>query len=379
MIYLDNAATTKSLENVSLIVNSYYNEKYFNPSALYEGAVNVKKDIITARKQVSDSLGCNSDEIIFTSGGSESNNTAIFGAIKNKKGRIITTYGEHLAVYTPFLELKNRGFDVQFAKLKSDGLIDFEHFKSLVNNETIFVSVIHASNETGAVNDIKLIADYVKSINNNCIIHSDGVQAFLKRDINVKNLNVDLYSVSGHKVHCPKGIGALYVKKGIKLNPLILGATQENGLRAGTENTPLISALGYVCENLSKNINERTAHYKLLKCKFLELLNGNIDDFITNGGSMGLENILSVSFAGIKSDVLIQMMSDKKIYLGSGSACSSRQKTSRVLKESFLPQKYIEGSVRISFSHFNTVEEIEYAAVSLADCVKTLRNIIRRK
>ena len=377
MIYLDNCATTKVLDNISSIVDIYYTEKYFNPSALYEGAISVNKEIVQARKTLSNCLGCNQDELIFTSGGSESDNTAIFGAVKNKKGRIITTLGEHLAIYTPFNELKNRGFDVQYAKLNQFGQIDFEHFKSLVNSETVFVSVIHASNETGAVNDINKIFSYAKSINTKCIVHSDGVQAFLKQNSNVADLNVDLYSISGHKVHCPKGIGALYIKKGIKINPVIYGASQEFGIRAGTENTPLICAFAKTSQILSQNIKERTEHYQKLKNRFLDIVENQLEDYVVNGNhNTSLANIISLSIAKIKSEILILMLSDKQIYIGSGSACSSKQKISRVLKEAAVPQRFLEGSVRISFSHFNTIEEIDIAASELCKSVKTLRKMI---
>jgi cysteine desulfurase len=378
MIYLDNAAATKVFDEVGGILDVYYKEKYFNPSALYEGAVSVGKDILNARKTIADCLGCSGDEIIFTSGGSESDNTAIFGAVKNKKGRIITSLGEHMAVYSPFNELKNRGYDVHFVGLRSDGSIDFDKYLSLLNKDTVFVSIIHASNETGAVNDIKKIAGFAKSANPACIVHSDGVQAFMKMPVNVRQLNVDLYSVSGHKIHCPKGIGALYIKKGVRLNPLIYGASQEYGLRAGTENAGLICALAQVCKIMQSSIAERTKIYKELKGAFLGILDEIGEDYVINGAETCLDNILSISFSGIKSDILIQMMSDKNIYLGSGSACSSRQKVSRVLKECGLPQKYLEGSVRISFSHFNTKEEAEFAAKELCGCVKTLRGLIRR-
>lgn len=377
MIYLDNSATTKTLEKTADFIRNYYTEKYFNPSALYKGALQVNNDINSARKTLANILGCQNGEIIYTSGGSESNNTAIFGAIKNKKGRVITSLGEHLAIYNPFNWLKNKGYDVQFVKLKNNGQVDLDHYKALLNEDTIFVSIIHASNETGAINDIKNITQLAKEINPKCIVHSDGVQAFLKKDINVKSLNVDLYSISGHKVHCPKGIGALYVKKGVNINPLIIGASQEYGLRAGTENTALICAFSNTSKDLYDTLNHRINHIKSLRKSFLEIINNKIKDFIINSDENGLPNIISLSFAGIKSEILIQMMSDSGVYIGSGSACSSRQKVSRVLKEINVPKKYIDGSIRISFSHINNLEETEKAAYILCENVKNLRNLIR--
>lgn len=377
MIYLDNSATTKVHDKALEIVNVYSKTKYFNPSALYKGAIEVGKDIISARKQIANCLDCESDEVFFNSGGSEANNTAIFGAVKNTKGNIITTKGEHLSVYAPIMELKNRGFEIRFANLNAGGKADIKHIEALADNNTVFASIIHAGNETGAVNDIKTISAICKAANPSCIVHSDGVQAYLKRGFSVKSLGVDMYSISGHKVHCPKGIGALYIKKGLKINPVIYGGEQESGTRAGTENTANIIAFGEVSEILYGSIQERAKHCKTLKDSFISILNDSLSGFIINSnGSDNLENILSISIEGVKSDIIIQLMSEDGIYLSSGSACSARSKISRVLKELNVPKKYLEGSVRISFSQYNTLQEIQIAAEKLANCVKGFRRRI---
>lgn len=377
VIYLDNCATTRLLHQAADALAFYGSHKYFNPSALYRGAVDVYRDIVEARRVISRCLGCGEEEVIFTSGGSESNNTAIFGSVRNKKGRVITTLGEHMSVYVPFNELKNRGFDVLFARIDKCGRLDTEHFESLLTPDTVFVSVIHASNETGAVNDLGLISRLCKEANPNCVIHADGTQAFLKAEFDVASLGVDLYTISGHKVHAPKGIGALYVRKGAKINPLVYGASQEYGMRAGTENTGAICAFAAAVHILHSDIKERVVYYKKLREHFIFSLKKNLDDFLINCED-GLPNILSLSIAGVKSEILIQMLSDQNIYVASGSACSSKQKVSRVLKEMGVGQKYIEGSIRVSFSHFNTEEEVGLAAEAIAETAQRLRKMIKK-
>ncbi|NLK16918.1 MAG: cysteine desulfurase [Clostridiales bacterium] len=377
VIYLDNCATTRLLHQAAHALAFYGSHKYFNPSALYRGAVDVYKDVVEARKTIAWCLGCGEEEIIFTSGGSESNNTAIFGSVRNKKGRVITSLGEHMSVYAPFNELKSRGFDVQFARIDKCGRVDIEHFKSLLSPDTVFVSAIHASNETGAVNDIGLISRLCKQANPDCVIHADGTQAFLKAEFEVGSLGIDLYTISGHKVHAPKGIGALYVRKGVKINLLVYGASQEYGMRAGTENAGAICAFAAAVRILHGDIRQRIAYYRKLRELFISTLKKNLGDFLINCEE-GLPNIISLSIAGVKSEILIQMLSDKGIYVASGSACSSRQKVSRVLKEMGVGQKYIEGSIRVSFSQFNTEEEVQLAAEAIADTANRLRKMIRK-
>ena len=375
VIYLDNCATTKLLPESAETLNLYCTQKYFNPSAIYNGAVDVFRDIIAARKIIAECLGCSDQEVFFTSGGSESNNTAIFGSVKGKKGRIIASAGEHMSVYAPFSELKNRGFDVRFAKIDKTGRVDIDHFKSLLTEDTVFVSVIHASNETGAVNDIGLISRLCKEANPNCIVHADGTQAYLKMEFDLDSSGVDLYTISGHKVHAPKGVGALYIRKGLKINPLIYGGAQEFGMRAGTENTGAICAFATASKILHGDMGWLIKKYESLRKTFLQSLSEKIEDFSVNCED-GLPNIISLSFPGIKSQVLITMLSERGVYIASGSACSSRQRNSRVLKEMGLPQNNIEGAVRVSFGYFNTYEDVYRAAETIAYTVKELREKI---
>ena len=236
MKYFDNCATTIVDDEVITAMNKIHKELFFNPSSLSASALQAKNLIEDSREIVAKCIGAQKSEILFTSGGSESNNTAIFGSLRNNKGKIITSKTEHASVFYTLNEMKNRGFDVVYAPLNSDGSVKTEKFEDLIDDETRLVALMHVNNETGAINDIAELCKKTKAKNKNCLFLCDGVQAFCKVPVNVKNLDVDFYSMSAHKIHGPKGIGALYIKNGVKISPLIFGGGQENNLRSGTEN-----------------------------------------------------------------------------------------------------------------------------------------------
>lgn len=254
MIYFDNASTTRCSDESVQIITNYASKDYFNPSSAYKNAIEIKNDIENARKTILKSLRAADDsKLIFTSSGTESDNLAIFGCRKSNKSRIIISASEHAAVYNSAMELRNRGFDVCLCPVDSMGVVDCNAFSQLVSEDTSLISIIHSSNETGGVNDIKTLCSIAKAANPKVIFHSDGVQAFGKIPVDVTSLGVDLYSVSGHKINAPKGIGALYVRKGLHINPILFGGGQENGLRSSTENVGGILALANMAAFYTQN------------------------------------------------------------------------------------------------------------------------------
>ncbi len=259
MIYLDNAATTRVYPEAAAAMQRIYSEDFYNPSSTYAGGIKVKQIINESRLEIARALNCSSGEIYFTSCATESNNWAMNSGFKNKKGNIVISAGEHAGIYECAKNLKNKGYEVRIAALNGNGETDKEALLKKVDENTAFVSVIHASNETGTLNDIAALSSAVKSVNSRIIFHSDGVQAFLKTRCDVKSLGVDMYSVSGHKVGAPKGIGALYVSSKINIQPFIFGGGQENAMRSGTENAAGILAFAEAVRRFGKDFSETEA------------------------------------------------------------------------------------------------------------------------
>lgn len=369
MIFLDNASTTKVNDEALDVARWAASVMYYNPSALYGEALKVRNAVEQARSDVSALLGCDKSELFFTSCATESNNWAFERGIKNKKGNIVVSSSEHASGYECALRQKNKGLDVRFIKLNKDGTIDEEALCGAVDENTCFASVIHVSNETGAINDIAHISRKIKSINPRTVVHSDGVQAFCKRRTSMSELGVDLYSISAHKVGGLKGIGALYIKGG-KLAPFIVGGGQERGMRSGTENVAGILAFAKAATYFAENYDaDKVASMR--KCVIDELG----DAGIVNGN--GSEAILSISVFGIKAEVLSHMLSDRGILIGLGSACSSRSKNNRVLSAIGRSPKEIEGSIRISFGLENDLDEVKAAAKIIKENIITLRGNIK--
>ena len=372
MIYLDNASTTPVWDRAIRVTEQIYRSDFFNPSSTYRGGTEARNMIKEARATIAGRLNCKPGEVYFTSCATESNNWAINCAFGNGKGNIVVGGGEHACVYECAKNLKNKGFDVRFGKLKPDGTTDAEHLLGLVDDETKLVSVIHASNETGAVNDIAALSKAVKSKNPDVIVHSDGVQAYLKIDNDVRSLGVDMYSISGHKVGAPKGVGALYVSPRVKLKPFIFGGGQENGMRSGTENVAGIVSFGVATEEYLSRFDRQKI--LTLREKFINLLSACIGDVVVLGERAETNaTILAVSIPGTRAEIIQSMCADEGVIIGRGSACSSRHGGNRVLETAGMNKCVIDGAIRISFSPLTTEEEITIAAQTIARCAEKLR------
>ena len=373
MIYLDNAATTKPLDSALEVAKFINEEMYFNPSARYHGGVTASNIVKTARETVSKCVGSDFD-VIFTSCGSEADNTAIFSYLR--RGNAVTTLGEHSAVYEPFIDLKNKGYDSRFAKINLDGSVNEESLLSLIDDNTVFVSVVHVNNETGAINDINKLAYLCKKKNPRIVFHSDGVQAFGKIPTKLSS-DIDLYSVSAHKIGGLKGVGALIKNKKLKsLKPLIYGGGQEFNLRSGTENVFGIKV--FELATISK-FTDISANYEKVK-KLKETFLSNIDkDFIkvisTNNCS---PYVISLSAVGLRGEVLQHMLEGEGVIVGTGSACNSKNPHSRVLKEAGYKPNELDGVIRISFSSESTLYDAVYSAKKINEQVIKLKKAMKK-
>ena len=374
MIYFDNAATTQPNKTYLNNAAKFCEELYFNPSALYGGGVKCAAEIKQAKTSVLKNLGLNDSDyqVIFTSCGTESDNLAIFGM--PKRFAFLTSEGEHAAVYNSFLRLKEDGVNVLFCPLNEDGSVNTDAlFKIAEENNVGFVSVIHVNNETGAINDITYIADRLKKINPNIIFHADGVQAYGKIPF-LFSKNIDLYSISAHKINALKGTGALIVKKGVNLKPIIIGGGQENKLRSGTENVFGIKVFEYAGTDKYFNINENFALVSKIKKHILDNLDKSV--FTVISGENSSPYVLSVAVKGLRGETVMHALEEKGLYVGNGSACSSKSKLSRVITACGIDNKLAEGVIRISFSSENTFSEAEKAVEILNTTVKNLKAVM---
>ncbi|MCL2751467.1 MAG: aminotransferase class V-fold PLP-dependent enzyme, partial [Firmicutes bacterium] len=344
-------------------------EYYFNPSGnnIFSGAV--AKDILAARSRLADMLGFSADEVIFTSGATEANNMALRGSFKRRNSAVITTEGEHPSVYNTVQSLQNAGAKTIFIGLNPDGTVRTDELLAAVGADTSLVSVIHTSNETGAVNDINALAARVKAKNPRTLFHSDGVQAFCKGG-SVPSRHVDLYSVSAHKIGGLKGAGALCARKSVHINKILCGGGQESGLRPGTENVPGIMAFKAACEAYPARYDAAAA--RKLKNRFLEIV-GGAGDMIFNSDAKCQPNIVSISFGGVKAETLSNLLAADGIVIGLGSACSSKTSGNRALSSMGVADRYVEGNVRVSFPHDLTVDELEFTAEKMVHYAGVLR------
>lgn len=378
LIYFDNSATTKPLDEVVDIMCSNLKNDYFNPSSAYKQGVEVGKKIQISRDIVSKAIGCDGKELIFTSAGTESINTAINCACKtSKKNHIITSSIEHDATLKTMAEIEKKGYKVTYLKPNKDGVIHWEQIKSNIIEETFFVSLMQVNNELGSIIDIEKIGNELNKLG--IKFHVDAIQGFLKQRINVKKSKIDFLSLSAHKVNGPKGIGALYINKEIRFEPYIFGGGQESGKRSGTENVSGIIGFGeavqFHTENFERNIN----HYKQLKEHLLELLNEKVVDFVVNSPENGADNILNISFLGAKSEVLLNTLAAKGILVSSGSACSSKKKSSHVLEGIGLSNEKTDAAIRISFGWDNTIDEIHEFINTIKVEIEDIRRFTKYK
>ena len=356
--YLDNAATTKVCNEAAQAALAAMTENYGNPSSTHTKGREANRLLESARKQVSAALGCTPGELIFTSCGSESDNWAIINgaeAMKRKGKHIISSAVEHDAVRRSLDELESRGFEVTRLAPDEKGGISLDSVVSALRDDTILVSLMLVNNETGAVTDISSIARAVKKACPAALVHTDAVQGFMKVPFSAKSLGADMVSISGHKIHAPKGVGALYIKNGVKLKPFIVGGSQENGRRAGTEAMPQIAAFGAACQAAREHLQENYERMAALRQLAIDALRRDIPELVVIGG--GAPHILSISLPGWRSEVLMNYMEAQEIYVSKSSACKKGGR-SHVLEAIGLAPKVIDGAIRIGLSRFTTQEDI---------------------
>ena len=356
--YLDNSATTRVCPEAAEAAMLAMTEIYGNPSSTHTKGREAKQLLDKSRKQVADALGCTVQELVFTSCGSESDNWAILNGaeLMRRKGmHIISSQVEHDAVRRSLDELERRGFEVTRLKPDETGAIPVQAVMEALRPDTVLVTLMLVNNETGAVTDIGAIARAMKKAGSQALLHTDAVQAFMKLPFTVKSLGADLVSVSGHKIHAPKGIGALYIKNGVKLKPYLLGGGQENGRRAGTEAMPQIAAFGAACQAAREHLQENYERMAALRQLAIDALRRDIPELVVIGG--GAPHILSISLPGWRSEVLMNYMEAQEIYVSKSSACKKGGR-SHVLEAIGLAPKVIDGAIRIGLSRFTTQEDI---------------------
>ena len=380
--YFDNSATTRVFDSVKDIVVKTMTEDYGNAAAKHTKGVEVERYIREARSIIAKSLKVEEKEIVFTSGGSESNNMALIGAaMANQRGgkHIITTNVEHSSVYNTLGFLQDQGFDITYLPVDSNGHISISQLRESLRPETILVSVMYVNNEVGSVEPIEDIGKVIKEEQPQALFHVDAIQAYGKYQIYPKRLGIDLLSVSGHKLHGPKGVGFLYINEKAKVKPLIYGGGQQRGMRSGTENVPGVAGLGAAVKEIYKNHQEKVDHLYELKDHLMTRIK-EVEGCQVNSqpGRESAPQIVSVSFEGVRSEVLLHALEDRGIYVSSGSACSSNHPgISGTLKGIGVPQELLDATLRFSFGMFNKKEEIDYAIEVLKELLPVLRRYRR--
>lgn len=359
MVFLDNASTTKMRHEYAELLLKYNEIDFYNAGALYKSGNKIFNDINNARKEILSCIGGKlGDNFVFTSGATESNNLAINFAKRYKKGKMIFATGEHPSVYNCVQELVSLGYEIEFVGLNEYGQVDEDKFEKAMTKDVCFVSIMHVSNETGAINDIKKLVKIAKNVNKNVVFHCDGVQAFGKIDVNVSSLGVDMYTISGHKIHGCKGIGGLYVKNSINLRPVVLGGGQEGGLRSGTENVPAIMVFAEAIKDAKNNIKSSYEYITNLKNVLLAELDKIDYKPIIVSNQFCVPHVVSILCKNLRGETLLHMLDDEGFMVGNGSACSSKKRGNRVLSEMGYSDAQIEGALRISFSEDNTGEQV---------------------
>ena len=380
--YFDNSATTKVLDSVKDIVVKTMAEDYGNPAAKHRKGMEAEQYIRDARKIIADTMKVQEKEILFTSGGSESNNMALIGAAwaNQRAGKhIISTSIEHPSVYNPLGVLEELGFEVTILPVDHDGHISLKELEEAIRPDTILVSTMYVNNEVGAVEPVEEISKIIKAKNPSTLYHVDAIQAYGKYVIRPKKQGIDLLSVSSHKIHGPKGVGFLYIRNGVKIKPLIYGGGQQAGMRSGTENVPGVAGFGAAAKEMYTNHAEKVQKLIELKDYMTDRL-GEIEGTVINSkkGEASAPQIVSVSFEGVRSEVLLHALEDKGVYVSSGSACSSNHPgISGTLKGIGVAQKLLDSTIRMSFGMFNTKEEVDYTIDVLKELVPVLRRYQR--
>ena len=370
--YLDNAATTKVCPEAAQAALHAMTEVYGNPSSTHTKGREAKKLLDTSRKKVADALGCTPGELIFTSCGSESDNWAILKgaeAMRRRGKHIISSRVEHDAVRKSLDLLEVAGWEVTRLSPDSTGAIPVSAVQEALQNDTVLITLMMVNNETGAVTDISEISRMLKKSGSQALLHTDAVQAFLKVPFRAKTLGADLISISGHKIHAPKGIGALYIRNGLRLNPFLTGGSQEEGRRAGTEAMPQIAAFAEACAIASSHLEENICHMKALKQRALELLQKELPELIAL--ETDAPHILSISMPGWRSEVLMNFLEAREVYVSKSSACKKGGR-SHVLEAIGMRNEAIDGALRIGLSRFTTEDDILALVLGLREARQTL-------
>ncbi len=382
IIYLDNGATTKQYDQVTAEMMDMIAECYGNPSSLHSMGLKAFKRVEKARKKVANSLGIGPEGVYFTGSGTEANNLAITGGYRmgmRKGNKIITSKGEHSAVIETCKSLEAAyGAQVVYLEIDRWGNPNLDELKSNLDESTVLVSIMSVNNELGTINPIEEIGSLVKT---KCdgIFHTDAIQAYGKIPIDLDKSMVDLLSISGHKVHGPKGVGALYVRKGLHMDPLIYGGGQERGLRSGSENTPGIVGLGQAATIMGQAFAERVEAMTRIKDYLLKGIIAEIPDIRVNSPETASPGILNISFLACPGQVLLRTLEQENIYVSTGAACSSKKSGSRILTAMGLPKDVTESAIRFSFSEFNSIEEIDFVLVKLKKAVSSIRRLTGKK
>ncbi|WP_026524819.1 cysteine desulfurase family protein [Butyrivibrio sp. MB2005] len=400
-IYLDNSATTRVYGEVAELVVKTMTEDYGNPSSMHHMGVVAENYTKQAAEQIAKTLKVNARDILFTSGGTESDNTAIIGGAmaKHRLGKhLITTAVEHPAVLNTMKYLEEQGFEVTYLGVGEDGRIDLAELESAIREDTILVSIMAVNNEIGARQPIEEAAQIIHKKNPDILFHVDAVQGYGKYRFNLKQAGIDMMSVSGHKIHGPKGVGFLYIRSGVRLVPISYGGGQQAGLRSGTLNVPGIAGLGLASEMIYKDFDEKSEKLYSLKKRLIKGLTEKLPDIRINGLFAEDKNfselfdeeldaaikqtaphIVSVSVKGVRAEVLLHALEDKEIYVSAGSACSSNHPSvSATLKAVSLPKELLDSTVRLSMSEFTTQQEIDDTIEAFAQIVPMLRQFARR-
>jgi cysteine desulfurase len=376
-IYLDNNATTKVAPEVLEVMLPYFHEIYGNPSSMHTFGGQVGRKLRESREQVAALLGTSPDEIIFTSCGSESDNAAIRSALSSQPGKrhIVTSRVEHPAIKALCAQLANEGYRVTELPVDGEGRLDVEQYRRSLTPDTAIVSLMWANNETGVIFPVEPAAEIARA--RGILFHTDAVQAVGKIPINLSKTAIDMLSISGHKLHAPKGIGVLYVRKGTRFSPFLIGGHQEKGRRGGTENTPSIIGLGKACELAAQNMEAENTRVKQLRDKLENVLLSRVSNSRVNGDRINrLPNTSNISFEFVEGEAILLMMDEFGICASSGSACTSGSlQPSHVLRAMGVPFTMAHGSIRFSLSVYNTDEEIDFVIEKLPPIIQTLRNL----
>ena len=379
MIYLDNAATTSMYKECLSIYEEYACFNYFNPSALYAQSIKPNQVVNNARKTIAANIGCLYNEIYFTASGSEGDNLALFSTIKQKKGKVLISDTEHAAIYNSAMHLKDMGYEVICIPVDAYGRVIIEEYKKLLSKDVVLVSCIHVCNETGAINPISDISKLAKAANPSCIVHSDGVQAFGKIPVNVKALGVDLYTMSSHKIHGPKGVGAIYIKSNVHPRTFIYGGGQESNIRSATENVPGIASFEKACQITFNNLTKSYGISKKIQKYIVDFINKNISDCIINTNlDQSSPYIISFSLKNVRGEGIVHALESKDIVIGTGSACSAKKGLKRIPMALNLDPSYFDGMLRISFDPTINQTDLDYALNELTKVIDKERELLQK-